>query len=256
MGDTFRYLATAISQAEKKYSLWLISQLYVILSRVRYLKDLFFVGNKVQTLNTIRQLLSKRNMAEERLYNFFTSLKNSENNRDGPNEIATPQFLRSHFSVPPTENGFVYVMVSVAKFRSRIYFVSQTEKSLSEELRRLNSTTEGISQYTQINQPWAVGFFIWDFVDAEDREEVFNIVHSIDKNHDSLYYNSFKQKCKHDLKNYTHLKMINCGNIINIDDNCWSFRFLCGVLIYLIFLIYELLCVGRTAKRKGLFLCH
>ena len=46
MGDTFSKIATQVSVTEKKYNLWMASQLYVILSRVHQLKYVTFVGEK------------------------------------------------------------------------------------------------------------------------------------------------------------------------------------------------------------------
>jgi len=46
MGDTFGRIATQVSVTEKKYNLWMASQLYVILSRVHQLKNVTFVGEK------------------------------------------------------------------------------------------------------------------------------------------------------------------------------------------------------------------
>ena len=46
MGDTFYKLATQVSVTEQKFTLWMGSQLYVILSRVKDLSNITFVGQK------------------------------------------------------------------------------------------------------------------------------------------------------------------------------------------------------------------
>ena len=46
MGDTFYKLATQVSVTEQKFTLWMGSQLYVILSRVQDLSNITFVGQK------------------------------------------------------------------------------------------------------------------------------------------------------------------------------------------------------------------
>ena len=46
MGDTFYKLATQVSVSEQKFTLWMGSQLYVILSRVQDLSNITFVGQK------------------------------------------------------------------------------------------------------------------------------------------------------------------------------------------------------------------
>ena len=71
MGDTF---LTAISRKEGKYCLWLISQIYVIISRVKYLRELYIVGDKSETCNAIKEILARRSLQEERLFEIFESL--------------------------------------------------------------------------------------------------------------------------------------------------------------------------------------
>ena len=46
MGDTFAKIATQLSTTDRKYSLWMASQLYVIVSRVKQLHNVIFVGPK------------------------------------------------------------------------------------------------------------------------------------------------------------------------------------------------------------------
>ena len=46
MGDTFVKIATQLSLTDRRYSLWMASQLYVIISRVNDLKNVTFVGCK------------------------------------------------------------------------------------------------------------------------------------------------------------------------------------------------------------------
>ena len=45
MGDTFDKLATSISAMASSYALWMTSQVFVTVSRVKQLKNLTFVGN-------------------------------------------------------------------------------------------------------------------------------------------------------------------------------------------------------------------
>ena len=61
MGDTFDKLATSISSTDSSYALWMTSQVFVIVSRVKQLKNLTFVGNKTSTLRSIESIFEKRN---------------------------------------------------------------------------------------------------------------------------------------------------------------------------------------------------
>ena len=51
MGDTFSSIATQVSAQEGPYALWLTSQLYVIISRVNHLKNVYFVGHRLVSLS-------------------------------------------------------------------------------------------------------------------------------------------------------------------------------------------------------------
>ena len=53
MRDAFTLLATSISSILPENGLWLISQLYVLVGRVKQLNQLFFIGNKDDALNAI-----------------------------------------------------------------------------------------------------------------------------------------------------------------------------------------------------------
>ena len=71
MGDTFEKLATSISATDSSYALWLTSQVFVIVSRVKQSKNITFVGNKNATLKAIESFFEKRDLREERLFNLI-----------------------------------------------------------------------------------------------------------------------------------------------------------------------------------------
>ncbi len=73
MGNTFNQLETSIKQGDKMYSIWLTSQLYVILSRVHYLRNVTFVGLESETLAKIKNLLETVNLPE--CISFFKELR-------------------------------------------------------------------------------------------------------------------------------------------------------------------------------------
>ncbi len=143
MGDTFESLATSISVVEKKYSLWLTSQLYVILSRVQHLRQLIFVGNVETTLAAIEQLLLRKNLQEIYLYQFFRSVQARESGSSRLVEMPSTVFMNHHFDVPVTKNGFVYVLVSLKDQTLRTMLVDSCSGSLASTLRWYNSTSPG-----------------------------------------------------------------------------------------------------------------
>ena len=78
MGDTFEKLATSISATDSSYALWMTSQVFVIVRRVKQLKNLTFVGNKKATLSAIESIFEKRGLREERLFNLLDKIKNNK----------------------------------------------------------------------------------------------------------------------------------------------------------------------------------
>ena len=160
MGDTFHCLATSISAHESMYSLWLTSQIYVIISRVRTLASLHFVGNKDQTLDAIKNVLGTTHLHEESVYTFINYLKQQQQSRVRITNVPCTMYLRHHFEIPSTENGFVFLLVSLADRTFSTFHIDESEGSLSDKLRQCNSTHDS-SMLDK--QPWAMGFFIWHF---------------------------------------------------------------------------------------------
>ena len=186
----------------------------VIVSRVKFLNQLFFVGDKTETLDAIRSILRRRSLPEERLYSLFCSLKRSSVEKVGPTEIETPSYLRHHFEVPTTPNGFVYVLVSTKRNVHRLYYISECE-NLSEELRMINSTSTANNKYIYSNQPWSVGFFYWNFTDENERKEVLYKLSTIFTTEASVF-EDMKEKCQQKLLDKQHLKLCICGRTISL----------------------------------------
>ena len=138
MGDTFPNLATSISASESKKSLWLTSQVYVIISGVRYLSSLHFVGGKTQIKNAIVKVLSTKHHHEESIYKFMQHMKNNKK-QSVVTHVPCTANLRNHFEVPATENGFVFVLVSMV---DNTFKIEDANNSLPGTLRLYNSTKD------------------------------------------------------------------------------------------------------------------
>ena len=214
MGDTFNLLATAISSNNPELGLWLISQIYVLVSRVKHLHQLFFVGSKTDTMFAVERVLLKRNLHEERLYEMFLKLKNAANNTTGPTNLEAPLYLRNHFTVPETKFGYVYILVSVKDKTFQTLCSGATESSLSDELRRVNSTDASENRLLFENQPWAMGFFYWNFANNEERHAVFETCTRILSQYPKIAYDCYREYCNFDLRCYSNLKCIVCGKIV------------------------------------------
>ncbi len=212
MGDTFVRLATAISSVETKYTVWLPSQIYVILSRVHELRNLVFVGPKDLTLQSMRQVLRRRNLHEELTYQFFERLKerNSVQCRNTLHELPASLFLRTHFDVPETSGGFVFLLLSMRDKTYRTFTVDETDRSLSECLRDYNSTDCDDIIYSM--QPWAVGFFLWGFRDVTDRQLALSHIRSTLQQKPS-----FEEVVDNVRMNLYRLTLCVCGAIVKSD---------------------------------------
>ena len=213
MGDTFTLLASAISASDTEYALWLISQLYVLISRVRSLHQLFFVGKKCETLFAIKQVLQKRNLHEERIFKLFLSMKNAAIGESGPNLIEATTYLQRHFEVPETANGYIYLLVSMKDRTYRTFHIAETGKSLSEELKQMNSTEVIPSSFVHQNQPWAVGFFFWNFMSKEERVNAYSLMKNSMSNNGEINYDMLREKFIFLLRGYSHLLHVVCGTV-------------------------------------------
>ena len=98
-------------------------------------------------------------MHEKRIYKLFESMKQAASTTSGPSLMETTSYLRRHFQVPVTSHGYLYVLISSRNTDCKTFYLSETELSLSDELRRFNSRDFVHNSYIYENQPWAVGFF-------------------------------------------------------------------------------------------------
>ena len=156
MGDTFHCLATSISAHESMYSLWLTSQIYVIVSRDRTLASL--VASIDQTMDAIKNVLGTTHLHES-VYTFIKYLKEQKRSKERITNVPCTMYLRHHFEVPSTENGFVFLLVSLADRTFSRFYIDESEGSLSDKLRQRNSPRDSWID----KQSWGMGFFIWHF---------------------------------------------------------------------------------------------
>ena len=135
MGDTFVKLATQISKTDSDYALWMTAQVFVIVSRVKELKNLTFVGGKTQTLDAIRTVFENRDLREEHLFTLMDNIRNNVNttSNNQPVDIARMSFVPFNKEIPQTPFGFVYLLVSLSPH-------SQLFLRGSNEARALDTT--------------------------------------------------------------------------------------------------------------------
>ncbi|XP_047738244.1 uncharacterized protein LOC125177549 [Hyalella azteca] len=157
IGETLPKLATQISEDNSMFRLWDKNQLLVILSRVQSLDDLLFVGNADDTLRSMKKLIEVVDPWQAFVDKVLTAC-DSIRQGDGllPQTVSYPSILSS---VPSTESGFVFMLVSL-KFDS---FVIDNGPSLKEALREYNDPLT--RSETRSRRPWILASYTTCFSD-------------------------------------------------------------------------------------------
>ena len=182
MGDTLSKLATSISMWDATYSLWLVSQLFVIISRVKQLHNLTFVGCKRATLAAIHSLLLKNDRREQHLFDILQNLRNRDECLPAP-AISTSVFsyVPFHREIPATEHGYLYPLVSLADDKLKTFYAGQTNQPLLACLAEHNSGNGPAVTDQPHLLPWAIAAFAFNFSSAAIRNRfLLCIQHNMD----------------------------------------------------------------------------
>ena len=173
MGDTFIKLATSISATDSSYALWMTSQVFVIISRVKELKNLVFVGNKRSTLNAIRTLFEERDLREEHLFSLMDKIRsNGTSSTVQPVNISRMSFIPFNKDIPQTPFGFVYLLLSVNPQSVDTFYVGQTKRALLTRLSEHNSGNGSGFTAAPHRLPWAVAAFVCNFDSDSSRRDL------------------------------------------------------------------------------------
>ena len=180
MGDTFDKLATSISATDSSYALWMTSQVFVIVSRVKQLKNLTFVGNKSATLDAIRSIFETKDLREERLFSLLDKIRN--NSRSGstvqPIDVSQMSYVPFNKNIPRTPYGFVYLLISLNPTSPQTFYVGQTERALLTRLSEHNCGNGSDFTKTPHRMPWAVAAFVCNFSSSISRRDFEQELHS------------------------------------------------------------------------------
>ena len=111
MGETLPRVITKISTIESRYALWEKEQIYVLLSRVKHLSHVTFVGVKEETLNAIKFILQIKTQWSTYVDHF---LRQITSNPDFPQvfNLNETQLLPFNIEIPRHPAGYVYVSES------------------------------------------------------------------------------------------------------------------------------------------------
>jgi hypothetical protein len=159
MGRTCKYVCTKISHIKGgPYYLWQMQLFYVLISRIEYLKNILFVGDKTNCLESIRHILHFRNRTSEyisKLLNHLNVLSCSSNFQEDDN-LALLNYKLPEYNVP-----CVYLIISSQNCNR--WKVGQTQ-NLTNRLLQHNSSQGGSIGTRDTNlQPWIPAAIITGF---------------------------------------------------------------------------------------------
>ena len=178
IGQTHTNVATRISMNDEMYSLWERPMFLVIVSRVRRLDDLMFVGEKNDTLKCIENVLNMKCEKWSRIERMFAA-------KDCRNEMITYEVFNGHaedFYLPGIHtSGYIYILVSLKNKNEK--YVDYT-KNLREDLNEINMGVKDIKKSSAL-KPWVVMAFVPDV-------EIDNIKENSTENYESLLYHNIR----------------------------------------------------------------
>ena len=174
IGQTHLGVATKISLSDEAYHLWERPMFLVIVSRVRRLEDLLFVGEKNDIMNCIDNVL---NMKCEK----WKIIENMIKAKDSANEIIPYEVFTGHgeeFYLPGIHSsGYIYTLVSLKNRNER--YVGHT-KDLQKELNDINNDLKVIGKSAALKKWVVMGFIsgvnvekIGDYCGGESENELF-----------------------------------------------------------------------------------
>ena len=156
MGETLPNVATQIVGA-KEFSLWLLEQLYVVVSRVRNLSNVTFVGSKENNEQSVLLLMNKKSQWSE----LTTEIINKCTSDNGKIFFGKTSPFPMLPTLLPTDNlGYCYILRSVPM--NRLLYIGST-MCLGRRLREHNAGLGSTFTKVPWRRPWEVGAFVAGF---------------------------------------------------------------------------------------------
>ena len=166
IGDTCIQLATKISSVDQSYSLWERAQLTVIISRVKNLNQLMFIGSWDETCKEIKKVLRKTSRQLATINQRLIKL-NALN--DIPAVINVFNDLKPIKScIPADSSGFVFLCFSVQDPEN---FDVRVVEDIRNELTSMNSSSS--LKVHESLRPYLPGFYVTGFI--EDQFSIHNL---------------------------------------------------------------------------------
>ena len=169
MGDTLEEACTKISTVESQFRLWQSEQVYVIVSRVRSLKSLTFVGAVDDTMRALKEVLTKRKQYDLLMTNFCREMSAKCKSKLPKIDLSKGVFEPYYIEIPTSPHGFIFFIQSTKCKKQKVVGFTY---DLKNELLSFNNLSRDTISY----QPYALMAFVAGF---KNRLEGMKMAHDI-----------------------------------------------------------------------------
>ena len=158
IGDTCERVAASISHVRRERHVWEREMLLVIISRVKSLSNLFFVGDKEDCLNAIHHLLMVDNTADF-IEKVLVSSNIIQNNMINIPPRPPQLLLHLQTDLPETDGGFIVVLNSKQDFKTMHIDTCAELPAFMQKLKNSHLPTSDIKE----KSPWLILLYICGF---------------------------------------------------------------------------------------------
>jgi predicted GIY-YIG superfamily endonuclease len=181
-GETLSSMATEVSLNDPLFRLWDKGQLVVILSRTKQAKNTIFVGNKPDTIDALKSILTKKTQWCDYIEHVLelVTVNSSSNNILQRHQIRNQRHLMNQeafpfricdIPLPQCRTGFVYFLISV---KQKSYTYIGTTKCIRKRIQQHNNGYGAHGTAPLYLRPFAVMAYICGF-DGEKTQLRFHM---------------------------------------------------------------------------------
>ena len=185
MGCTLPGLCSKVSKdPSSPYYLWERAQVIVLLSRTKYAKDMYFVGDPLENAEAMLGVLLKEGQYYRHM-NHLLDVMLGRDDRNRPGRPVPPVLTLTHHPfrpidvpLPADRTGFCYLLVSLRE--PDAWYIGETVR-LGERLNQHNTGIGGAIQTKSLHlRPWALLCFVTGFQGDKNRRKEFESTWQVD----------------------------------------------------------------------------
>jgi predicted GIY-YIG superfamily endonuclease len=189
MGQDLGALVTKVTMptTDSRYSLWLPSQVVVLLSRTFYAKDVYFIGTPEETSEALLHALFIQSQYTEYMSRIIDALTGVDvNPRNRITQVVdVPSFYpfrACDLPIPTDRSGVVYIIIS--KRDEKTTYIGHQTKHLNNRIIQHNTMYGSQQTADPTLQPWALLAIICGF--EGDRQTMLKIESSWQRRRNEL----------------------------------------------------------------------